>query len=96
MRKVPDYLDGLGYGNIYLAQQGALNQLNYRWRKMSKVAQGLVFDLAVLTVGAAQQVGHICPALALCLDAGYMDSPASSPHAPDYTTDALPRQYHYP
>jgi hypothetical protein len=71
--KTTDYFEGFGAGHIGFALDGAPDQLNDVWRKMRDIPKGLVFDLTVLAVGAAQQVSLIDLALAGTLDAGYVD-----------------------
>src|SRR3972149_5270982 len=46
-----------------------------------EVGGGLVFDLAPLAIGAAQEVGFVDPALVGTPGCGYMDGPGSTSHA---------------
>jgi hypothetical protein len=54
-----NHLEGLGGGNEGLALERAPDDVDQRIGQVRQVAQGLVLDLAVFAVAAAQQVGAV-------------------------------------
>ena len=58
-------LEGLIGANQRLTAQCPADQLDHRLGQVGDIADGLVFDLAVLAVAMAQQVGDVLAMLAL-------------------------------
>ena len=78
-------LEGLGGGNEGLALERAPDDVDQRIGEMRQVAQGLVFDLAVFAVAAAQQVGAIDLVLVGALSSNYVGGSGAGWNAGNYS-----------
>src|SRR5580692_2705810 len=64
-----------------LATQSTSNSLDQVRRQVREITEGLMLDLTVLAIGAAQQVGLINASLVDASRRGYVNSARSSCHA---------------
>src|SRR5262249_26691890 len=76
-----DRAKGLARADKGFPLEGAADDVDESFRQVREVAEGAMLDLAILTIGAAQQVTDVSPAVVLAHNLGHMDCGGRTAHA---------------
>jgi hypothetical protein len=72
VREATDDLEGVSGRDVLFSAQRSSDQLNHFRGKVGEVAESLVLDLALFTIAAPEEVGHVNPSLVAPDSSGYM------------------------